>query len=128
MERILNGAPGTMSCWKRFGTMTASAFSETPFDRKPPLTKNYSQNSLWSPKAFEKTTALRVLFFSSQRKTIGKKVGDVQAFVAAVSSSLRKGQGIEPKTVTGVSPGTKPHQANPFDRFRRFESDNFSWE
>ena len=54
-----------------------------------------------------------MVFFSSQRKTIGKKVGDVQAFVAAASSSLRKSQGfVEPKT--GVSPGTQPHQADPF--------------
>ena len=94
MERILNGVPGTMSCWKRFGTMTASAFSETPFDRKPPLTKNYSHNSLKSPKAFEKTTALRVFFFSSQRKTIGKKVGDVQAVVAA-TDILGRGKDIK---------------------------------
>ena len=59
------------------------------------------------------STALRVFFFSSQGKTVGKKVGDVQAFVAAASSSLRKSQGfVEPKA--GVSPGTKPHQADPF--------------
>ena len=47
------------------------------------------QNSLWSPKAFEKTTALIdsvFLFFAGE--TIGKKVGDVQAFVAAASSLL----------------------------------------
>ena len=36
---IKRSARDYMSCSKRFGTMTASAFSETPFDRKPPLTK-----------------------------------------------------------------------------------------
>ena len=29
-------------CWKRFGTMAALGFSKKPFDRKLPLTNNYS--------------------------------------------------------------------------------------
>ena len=69
----------------------------------------------------------RECFFSSQGKTIGKKVGDVQAFVAAASSSLRNSQGIEPKP--GVSPGIKPHQADPFIASKSSHSyaDNLLW-
>ena len=100
-------------CSKRFGTMTAS---------KHLLTEN----------RLSQTTILRIAFgaprhlkrplpweFSSQGKTIGKKVGDVQTFTAAASSSLRKSQGfVEPKT--GVSPGKTAPSSRSLYSFKVF--------
>ena len=64
-------------CSKRFGTMTASAFYEKPFDRKPPLTKNIKQLILriafGAPRRLKKPLPWECFSFLRRGKRLARK-------------------------------------------------------